>query len=503
MAMERLGGLDTAFLYCETPGMHMHVCALALLDPGPLPAADFYVGFRSLLVDVIPSIPLMRRRLATVPLGIGRPFWVDDVDFDIDHHLHRVQVQPPGDDRSLSDLVGEVASMPLRRGRPLWETWVIEGLAGGRIAVLAKMHHSTVDGISAVNMMGPLFDLRPVRSTASPTRAWQPERPPRQLVLLGRGLTELSRSPLELIKLLPTTAARLGSTVWQLRTRRDDRSSTVTPFTAPRTSFNAALTPQRSIAFIDVSLADVKRVKDAYGVKVNDVVAAMVGGALRRYLGVRGELPDRPLIAAEPVSIHDQADGLVGATRLSVIFSTLATDRDDPVERLRAVAATNIRAKEINQMMGDDTLMRWSEHVWSYGFLLGARLYSGLRLADHHPVVYNLLLSNVPGPTVDLYLAGAKSVGLYPFGPVFEGSGLNVTVFSWGERVGFGIIACADLVPNVWDIVDALPAALEELVDSVKQQPPRRVRPPRPRAAAPPGGATKVDAREQVRSESK
>jgi WS/DGAT/MGAT family acyltransferase len=203
-------------------------------------------------------------------------------------------------------------------------------------------------------------------------------------------------------------------------------------------------------------------------VTVNDVVTAVVGGALRQYLEDLGELPDRTLLAAAPVSVHDQTSGHAGATKLSVMFSTLATDDKDPVERLRTIASANSRAKEIHKMVGADTFMRWAEHFWLNAFGLGARLYSTTHLADHHRVVHNLILSNVPGPPVAMYLAGARLVGLYPLGPITDGAGLNVTVVSDEDRVGFGIITCPDLVPRVWDLADAVPVALRELVQAAK-----------------------------------
>jgi WS/DGAT/MGAT family acyltransferase len=208
-------------------------------------------------------------------------------------------------------------------------------------------------------------------------------------------------------------------------------------------------------------------VKDDAGVTVNDVVTAMVGGALRSYLEERDELPDRTLIAAAPVSVHDQTDVAAGTTRLSVMFSGLATHEKDPVKRLRAVASSNRQAKRINNMVGADSLMRWSQHFWLNAFGLGTRLYSDLHLAEHHPVVHNLILSNVPGPPVPLYLAGARLVGLYPLGPITDGAALNITVLSQEDRVGFGIVGCPDLVPRVWDIADAIPRALDDLVDKI------------------------------------
>ena len=321
----------------------------------------------------------MRKRLATVPLGIGRPFWVDDVDFDVERHLHRVHLSPPGASWSLAHVVGDVASRPLRRDRPLWEVWLIEGLAEGRMALLAKMHHATIDGFEGVSIMGKLFDFGvPARAGSGQEDDWEPHRLPHQLELLRRSLLGRVTDSLEVTRLLPATVARLGATLWHLWTRRGSGQGTVKPFTAPRTSFSATLTPRRSIAFTDVSLADVKTVKEAFGVKFNDVATAVVGGGLRRYLVDRGELPNRPLVAAEPVSVHGRVGNVKGVTKLSVIFSTLATDVEDPVERLRAVASANVRAKEVSAAMGSDTFTRWAGQAWPNALSLAARLYSGL-----------------------------------------------------------------------------------------------------------------------------
>lgn len=450
--------------------MHLHVCGLLLLDPSTMPGGYSFERIRAMVSERLPRLAPARQKLATVPLHISRPFWADDPDLDIDRHLHRTSVPAPGDDRALAEVVGEIASHPLARDRPLWELWVVEGLRDGRVAVVAKMHHSTIDGVTGANLMGSLFDLEPEpgASSAEEVPPPRPARPGRGVLrsveLFGRGVASRLAQPWEIVRLVPTTVFRLGSIVWSVGRRPEGEPRAAAPFTAPRTSFNATITARRSVAFTDVALADVKRVKDAFGVTVNDVVTAVVGGALRRYLEDRGELPARSLIAATPVSVHQATGAPAGTTRLSIMFSTLATDVGDPAERLAAVAASNARAKELNKMVGADTLMRWAQLFWPNTFALGARLYSNLHLADHHPVVHNLILSNVPGPPVPLYFAGARLVGLFPLGPIAEGAGLNVTVISEEDRVDFGIITCPELVPCVWDIAAAIPVALGELL---------------------------------------
>lgn len=466
--MEQLGGLDASFLYCETPAMHLHVCGLLVLDTSTMPSGYSFEAIRDMLLERMPQIPAARHKLASVPFGISRPFWVDDPDLDVDRHLHRVALASPGDDRALATLTGELASWPLARDRPLWEMWVIEGVEFNRVALVVKMHHATIDGVSGANMMAHLFDLEPAgrASTGGGGETQMSDPVPSRLTLLTRGLASRLAEPWDLVTLVPTTATRVGSMTWRLLRRRDTGAAPATPFSAPRTSFNATITPRRSVAFTDMAFKDVKIVKDAMGVTVNDVVTAVVGGALRRYLDDRGELPDHSLLAAAPVSVHGQV-GRGGTTRVPVKFSRLATDEKDPLERLRVIAAANTKAKEIQQLVGADTLLRWAGHFWFHAFGLGSRLYSALHVSDHHPVVHNLILSNVPGPPIPLFLAGARLVGLYPLGPITDGAGLNVTVLSQEDRIGIGMITCPDLMPRVWDLADAMPWSLAELKEAV------------------------------------
>lgn len=466
--MGQLAGLDAMFLYGETPSMHLHVCGLIVLDTSSMPGGYRFETIRQMLVDRMPRIPAARQVLTPVPFGVSRPYWFDDPHLDIDRHLHRVALPAPGDTRALATLIGDVASRPLHRDRPLWEMWVVEGLETERVALAVKMHHSTIDGISGANVMGQLFDLNPTDSQGpSQLSEYNPEHAPSPAALFADALVSRLAQPWELATLIPATALRAASTVWRIARGEPRRASAAAPFSAPRTSFNASISPRRSVAFTDIALADVKEVKDALGVTVNDVLTAVVGGALRRYLDDRGELPESSLLAAAPVSVHDQVGG-EGTTKVSVMFSKLATDEKDPLHRVATIAETNGRAKEIQRLVGADTLLRWAKHFPFHAIGLGARLYSSFHLSEHHPVVHNLILSNVPGPPIPLYLAGARLVGLYPFGPIMDGAGLNITVLSQEDRVGIGVISCPELMPRIWDLAEAMPEALAELVSAVR-----------------------------------
>ncbi len=464
--MEQLGGLDALFLSCETPTMHMHVCGLLILDTTTMGPGDPFERITTLLKARLPAIAPMRHRLSTVPLNLGRPFWTDDPDLRVDRHLRRIVLDPPGDEHRLAEVAGEFCSTQLRRDRPLWEMLMVEGLPDDRIALLVKMHHSTIDGVTGANLLGQLFDLSPEEAASEPHDPATPLPPPNPFELLGHTVLYRLRSPADLVKLVPETIGRIGGAVWRVA-RGGGSDGIAVPFTAPRTSFNASVSHRRSVAFVDVPLEEVKAVKQAVGATVNDVLTALVTSALRRYLSELGELPDRPLLAAEPVSVHGQAGAQHGTTQVSVMFTMLPTHVADPLERLRLSVEADTKAKEFHKQLGADTLLQWTEHLWLDVLSVGAHLYSRLHGADHHPVVHNLILSNVPGPPIPLYFAGARVIGIYPLGPVMDGAGLNVTVLSQEDRVGFGFMACSDLVPDAWRIADAIPDALHEMAKAV------------------------------------
>jgi diacylglycerol O-acyltransferase len=341
--------------------------------------------------------------------------------------------------------------------------WLIEGLDDGRIAVFTKMHHATVDGVSGANLISSLCSLEPTAPPV-PTGEAHHERVPGDLELAGRGLVKMASRPVGFVKLVPPLAGILTSWVGRARSG----TAMPAPFTAPRTSFNGTITGHRSVALADFDLADVKRVKEATGATVNDVVLALVGGALRRYLEGRGELPPSSLVAMVPVSVREKSTRR-GSNKVSGMFARLSTDIDDPLERVRAIAEANADVKEHHGAIDADTLQDWAEFAAPRTFGLAVRVYSRLRLAERHPVVHNLVVSNVPGPPVPVYFMGARIEGLYPLGPVFHGAGLNITVMSNNGRMNVGVLACRELVPAVGEvarlITDELEATLKALAD--------------------------------------
>jgi diacylglycerol O-acyltransferase len=465
--MDRLSGLDASFLYLETPEQLMHVCGLIVLDPSTIPGGYAFPRLRAEIDHRVRDVPTFTRRLRTVPLRLDHPIWVADAHFDIDRHVHRLALPQPGGYDELVELTSHLAGIPLDRSRPLWQMWVIEGYDDGgdtRVVVFWKMHHATVDGVSGANLVSHLCSLEP---DAGPPPASEPPPPGRdagELELVARAVVrQLS---------LPVAAVRLLTPSVTLVTRTVDRArrgiAMAAPFSAPRTSFNGTITGHRAIGFDDLDLATIKQVKNATGTTVNDVVLTVSGGALRGYLEHRGELPETSLLATVPVSVRDSSQRAGGANKVSALFTRLGTDVEDPLERLEALAEHSRNAKEHHNAISADALQDWAEFAAPRTFGLAVRAYAGLRLADRHPVVHNLVISNVPGPPVPLYFTGARIEALHPLGPVFHGAGLNLTVMSQAGEVHVGVIACRESLPDVEDLVRRFPEELARLARAVE-----------------------------------
>ncbi|HEX6237367.1 MAG TPA: wax ester/triacylglycerol synthase family O-acyltransferase [Acidimicrobiales bacterium] len=469
--MERLSGLDSAFLSFETPAMHLHVAMTAVIDPRTMAEPYDVAAFERFVGERLLQVPSLRRLVVDAPLRLNHPVWVEDPNIDPGAHIQRHVLPPPGGARELGELTASIVGVPLDRSRPLWEVHVVEGLADGNVAIIGKVHHCAVDGVSGAELFVNLFDLEPQPTAPRdmigpvPDPVGQPGPPgqqvPSQVETVGHALLSQVRRTLALPALVGRTARTVGELV--LRHRDPAVIAGAVPLRAPRAPWNAAITPRRAVAFARVSLDEVKQVKNAFGITINDVVLAVVGGAVRRYLMDRERLPDEPLVGMCPVSVRPEDEAGRPGNRISAMFVHLRTDIADAAMRLRAIAAATRGAKDDHDAIGARFLQRWAEHAAPATFARAARLYSRLNLADRHPPVHNLIVSNVPGPPFPLYLAGARLVATYPMGPVMEGAGLNVTVLSYLDQIDFGFLACADLVPDVWDMVDHIDGAMAEL----------------------------------------
>lgn len=454
-----MNAVDAAFLYGETPAWHMHISAVMVADPSTAPNGFSFDELKRRTFARLDLAPQFRWRLVEVPFGLDRPGWIEDPDFDIDYHIRRIAVPAPGGPEQIGNLIGDLVAIKLDRRKPLWEFWVIEGLEGGRIAILAKVHHSIIDGVSASELASVLFDLEadpPVSDVAMVER--DRDVFPNPFGLVAHGVFDLFGMPWRMSRLI-NQSVRQGLKV--LDFRRQPQSPPI-PFQAPRTSFNTALTPHRRFAYATVPLDDVREIKQAFDVKLNDVVLAICSGALRRYLLNRGELPTLPLIAQVPVSLRVEATQREVGTQVGAMFASLATDIASPGLRLLAINDSTKNAKEMQQALAAEKIMGLTEATPPALISLAARMYTAAQLDRRTPPIMNLIISNVPGPPFPLYVGGAEVESLYPMGPLIYGTGVNVTVFSYREVIDFGFMVCRD-VADGWAIAEGVEIALEEL----------------------------------------
>ncbi|OAN30178.1 WS/DGAT/MGAT family O-acyltransferase [Mycolicibacterium iranicum] len=458
--MERLSGLDAGFIYSESSTVPLQVCSITELDTSTVPGGYTFEKLCDHLASRIPAIPEFRTKLADNDFNVDHPVWLEDNDFQLSRHVNRIALPEPGGREELAAVCGRIVAMPLERSKPLWEMWVIEGVGGsaaredGRLAMLLKVHHAVVDGVSAANLLSQLLDTEPEAPPPDPVdgpkqaSAWE---------IAADGLWQFVTRPWQLTRVVPTTASMIVNTV----NRAVGGSAMAAPFSAPNTPFNKALTSERNLAMAQLPLEDVKKIKDHCDVKVNDVVMALCAGALRGYLEGRDELPAKPLIAFVPASVHDQSDR-PGRNQLSGMFCNLHTDIEDPLDRLRAIGESNVRSKEHTRSMGPTMLLDLAQSLSRNMFGLALGVLSRTPLGT--TAITNVVISNVAGPTTTLYSAGAEITGLYPFGPVFPGAGLNITVMSLDGKLNIGIISCPQLVDDLWDLADRFEAELKELL---------------------------------------
>ncbi|MCB0987451.1 MAG: wax ester/triacylglycerol synthase family O-acyltransferase [Microthrixaceae bacterium] len=472
--MERISAADAAFLYMENPVIRMHVTGVLVLDPSTMPDGYSFETFRAHLLSRLPRIPVFRKRLLASPLGIDHPVWVDDPDFDIDNHIHQTDLGGAATAADLADWVGDFASHPLDHSLPLWDMHLIEGLADGCIAMATKIHHVAVDGTTGTDFMTELIDLAPDRSEAADPEPFEPPRLPGQARLLLGAVASRATDPLRGARALGRSAASAGRLARGMVVKGDDAATMARPFDAPRTFFNRSLTSRRSVAFGSVPLADVKKVKDTFGTTVNDVVLTACTRALRSYLADHGQELERPLVVSVPVSVHGRTADPRATNQVSNMFVRLPVHLGDPVEQLRAVQADTRDAKVVHGVLSADIIGDVTELTPPAVIRMGSRLYSSAGLADRLTPIHNLVISNVPGPPIPLYIAGAQVKGVFPFGPLVEGAALNITVLSNLTNVDIGIIACPDVAPDIDHLVDGIIDGAKTLLTASRRQARRR-----------------------------
>lgn len=461
-----LASLDAALILAETAEMPLHNLGVLILEPLSREKPFDYESMRRTFEARLHLAPEFRRRLLESPLGLADLRWIEDPRFDLGRHLLRATLPPPGGQEELAAFIADYAARLLDRDKPLWELVVVDGLASGDLAAIAKIHHAAMDGLHLSAMIGDLFNAGP---DEAPHRAgidtWRPERE------LGR--VRLAIDSARLLVGKPRKVARAAASVVaalirsrHLRASRSERDSREARIEIPPTPWRGALTVHRTAAFTDVSLEDIRAICAAFGTTVNDVVLAAAAGSLRRWLLAHDALPNVPLIANVPIAV--KRAGEQAANQISMLRLHLPTDEADAVARLQRIHAEAMRGKKEHHASGANPYRRLTD------LALGAtvpafvawivRFYSSHRGGDFHPALWNVVISNVPGPPHELYLGGAHVKCIYPFGPVQHGSGLNLTVISTGDRLGLGVLACREKVPDVADIATAFTEEIESLL---------------------------------------
>ncbi len=508
--MRQLNGIDVSFLNMETPTTFGHVSSVTIYDPSNAPGGAGLEATKNIILERIDQLAPFRRRLVEVPMGLDLPYWIEDPHFDIDFHVRHHAVPPPGNPEQLAEAVSRIIARPLDRTRPLWELYVIEGVDNGtRIAQLTKVHHAAIDGAAGAMMLAALLDIDP---TARPTGShvqWEPEAIPTDEELLRITGREFLRRPEKMIRLSVRTARELAVATRsggmhaladiiaqpmpgpigkmmreRLRAQKGenvDKPPALPPTQAPRTPWNQSITPHRRFAYTSVPLEDAKVIRRAFGCTFNDVVMAVCSGTLRRYLELHDCLPDESLVAMVPVSVRSGSEDDSYQNRVSALFADLATNEADPVKRIQRVQQAMTAAKDQFAAIPADALQDFTQFAPPAVAARAMRMYSQLRIADRMNPPFNLVISNVPGPQVPLYSAGARLEHFYPVSTLVDGQGLNMTVQSYDGNLDFGFVADRDLVPDLWVLTDLLHQEMAELVAIAHAT----TRPFEPGAAAP------------------
>lgn len=464
--MDYLSGLDGAFLSLETPATPMHVGSLHLFEPPASPRRDFREAIKKLIASRIDAAPIFRRQLAQMPLNFANPLWIES-DVDLDFHIRSVLLPLPGAQRELQDCVGDLHARLLDRSRPLWMLYVIDGLADGRMAYYIKVHHALLDGQAGAALASVLFDLspKPEKTRVRPTT--KSEAKPGALSLAAAAFRHDAAQYVKLARSLPDVVRTLAGMVLgggkkepAPKTPKGDLWANAS--FGPRTPLNVAVTPERSFAAVSLPLAEVKAVAKAQGATINDIVLTLCSGALRRYLARHGGVPKKALMATMPISLRDPGNRDF-TTQATLSLVNLNTQIADPLKRLQALraaaGATKSVAKSAKSIIPTDFPSIGGP--WIIGAL--ASLYGKSRVANVMPPLANVVISNVPGPQVPLYAAGARMTDYWPLSIVEHGVGLNITLMSYAGTLGVGFTAAQCAVPDAQELVDDLVAAHEEL----------------------------------------
>jgi len=465
--MQQLSGLDATFLNLETTRAPLHIAGLAVYDQSTAPGE--LVTFKAILRNIEQRLHLarcFRQKLVRTPLGFDHPYWLEDADFDLEFHVRHIALPKPGDWRQLCIQAARIHARPLDLTKPLWEMYVIEGLDGvdglppDSFALLTKIHHAAIDGMSGVELTAAIHDLAVDAEPPAATERWRPEPEPTSIELALRSIANNIRQPLRFAGVVSELAPPAIRALWERREVPEGAGDEV-----PRTRFNEPVTAHRVFEARTFVLDQIKQIrKSVDGATVNDVVLSVCGGALRRYLTAHGELPSESLSTFAPISVRTESERGTAGNQVSGMFVTLHTDEPDPIRRLERVHATTRQSKHLSDAIGARHLTDLTQFMPGALAGIAGRLVAQTGLMSRLAPVANTVVTNVPGPQVPLYFTGARMVTTFGMGLPMDGLGLFHVVFSYAGTLTISITACRDQVPDPAFYAECLQAAFDELL---------------------------------------
>jgi len=464
--VQQLSGMDASFLYFESQNAPTHIGSFAIYDQSTAP--DGKVSFTGILRNVESRLHLarcFRQKLAMVPFDLDHPYWIEDPDFDIEFHIRHIALPAPGDWRQLCIQIARIHARPLDLSKPLWEMYVIEGLDNVEgvpprsFAVMTKIHHAAIDGVSGAELATAIHDIEPEATVAPPDKPWVPEREPGYLELGLRTLANSVRNPFRIAPVLWRAAPGLTR---MLRGNPDEEVENSGP--VPRTRFNGSVSAHRAVEGRNFSLQDIRDIRKCVpGATVNDVILAICSGAMRQYLQHHGELPDDTLTAMAPISVRSEEETGTAGNRISTMTVTLHSNVADPIERLKLIHETTQQSKAQAAAVGAQTMTDVTQFMPGMLSGLAARAYTRFRLANRIKPFLNTVITNVPGPQIPLFFTEARMVSLFGLGPVFDGMGLIHPVFSYSGRISIAVTACREQMPDPGFYADCLQDSFDTL----------------------------------------
>jgi diacylglycerol O-acyltransferase len=459
--MDRLSSVDASFLTQETSASHMHVGAVLIFEGPPPGYEDFVEHVRSRLH----LVPRFRQKLATPPVELGRPFWIDDPSFNLEYHVRHSALPSPGSEEQLRNMAARVFSQQLDRTKPLWELWLVQGLKRKRFALISKTHHAVVDGVAGVDIATVLFDVTPVPEPAEPEHEWAPAPEPSAAELAARGIEGIATTPLRLARRLVNAVEHPGPAVHQASEAAEALGEVAWSLAnpAPEVPLNTEIGSHRRFEWVRSDLGELKRIKNALGGTVNDVVLAVVSGALRRWLRARGVRTEGlELRALVPVSIRaEDEQGHLG-NRIAAVRGPLPVYIEDPVRRLETVRESMQGVKGSKQALGAEVISRFNDFAPPTLLAQASRLNFSTRL-------FNLIVTNVPGPQIPLYVLGRELQDVFPVAFLPQNHALAIAIMSYNGGLDFGLLADYDAMDDLDLVVDGIQEAIAELGEAAKR----------------------------------